>query len=84
MNERAGKYGLTPTEYEVLLQLVLGKSNPQIGLNMHISPHTVKIHVARILEKFEVHNRIQATAKAIREDLVDEYFLRNAFQEEAG
>ena len=71
MNERNNKYGLTPTEYKVLLELVRGKSNPQIGLVLHISPHTVKIHVAKILEKFSVHNRIQATAKAVRENLVN-------------
>ena len=71
MNERNNKYGLTPTEYKVLVQLALGKSNPQIGLLLHISPHTVKIHVARSLEKFCVKNRIQATAKAVHEHIVE-------------
>ena len=71
MNESDNKYGLTPTEYKVLTQLVLGKSNPQIGLILHVSPHTVKIHVARILEKFFVKNRIQATAKAVHEHIVE-------------
>ena len=71
MNERNDNYGLTPTEQKVLAQLAMGKSNPQIGLMLHISPHTVKIYVARILEKFSVKNRIQATAKAVREHIVD-------------
>ena len=70
MNERNNKYGLTPTEYKVLIEVVRGKTNPQIGLILNISPHTVKIHVAKILEKFAVTNRIQATAKALRENLI--------------
>lgn len=70
MNERNNKYRLTPTEYKVLVEVVRGKTNPQIGLVLNISPHTVKIHVAKILEKFSVNNRIQATAKALRENLI--------------
>ena len=73
MEEDTNRYGLTKTEYKFLFELVQGKTNFQIGEVMHISPHTVKIHVAKILEKFCVHNRIQATAKAIRENIVPDF-----------
>ncbi len=58
---------------KVLTELIKGKNNPEIGDLLHISRHTVKIHVGKILEKFAVHNRIQATVKALKENLLDIY-----------
>jgi two-component system response regulator FixJ len=42
---------LTPREHEVLEQLVLGRSNKAIGRELAISPRTVEIHRARVMEK---------------------------------
>jgi two-component system response regulator FixJ len=42
---------LTPREREVLEQLVIGRSNKAIGLELEISPRTVEIHRARVMEK---------------------------------
>jgi two-component system response regulator FixJ len=42
---------LTPREHEVLEQLVLGRSNQAIGRQLGISPRTVEIHRARVMEK---------------------------------
>ncbi|MGP3919268.1 response regulator transcription factor [Nonomuraea sp. 10N515B] len=55
---------LNPREREVLQQLALGRRNRQIAEHLHISEHTVKFHVANILEKLEVGSRTEAAAVA--------------------
>jgi two-component system response regulator FixJ len=45
---------LTPRERDVLEQLVVGRSNKAIGLELEISPRTVEIHRARVMEKMAV------------------------------
>jgi len=47
---------LTPREKEVLGQLVLGHPNKVIAYNLSISPRTVEIHRARIMQKMEVRS----------------------------
>jgi two-component system, LuxR family, response regulator FixJ len=42
---------LTPREHDVLEQLVLGRSNKVLGRELGISPRTVEIHRARVMEK---------------------------------
>jgi two-component system, LuxR family, response regulator FixJ len=42
---------LTSREYEVLEQLVVGKSNKEIAAQLRISPRTVEFHRAHIMEK---------------------------------
>jgi two-component system response regulator FixJ len=42
---------LTPREREVMEQLVIGRSNKEIAREMAISPRTVEIHRARVMEK---------------------------------
>jgi len=51
---------LTDREMEILQLLDEGQSNKQIAQALHISLHTVKNHVHRILEKLEVSNRREA------------------------
>ncbi|MGI9505232.1 MAG: response regulator transcription factor, partial [Geminicoccaceae bacterium] len=42
---------LTPREKDVLEHLVAGCSNKEVGLKLGISPRTVEIHRARLMEK---------------------------------
>lgn len=42
---------LTPREKDVLKHLVAGRSNKEVGLELGISPRTVEIHRARLMEK---------------------------------
>jgi DNA-binding NarL/FixJ family response regulator len=61
---------LTPREREVLDHLVERKSNREIAAALHISEHTVKSHVSRILIKLGLRNRAQAAEYAYRTGLV--------------
>jgi two-component system response regulator FixJ len=45
---------LTPRERDVLEQLVVGRSNKAVALELDISPRTVEIHRARVMEKLAV------------------------------
>ena len=56
--------GLTSRERQILEQLASGQSNKELARALGISPNTVKTHVARLYEKLEVRNRIEAIEKA--------------------
>lgn len=61
---------LTPRELEVLAAMADGASNKTIARNLGISFHTVKFHVASILEKLDADSRTEAVAAAARRGLV--------------
>jgi two-component system nitrate/nitrite response regulator NarL len=61
---------LTVREIEVLAALADGVSNKAIARRYGISVHTVKFHVASILEKLGAESRTEAVAKAARIGLV--------------
>lgn len=61
---------LTPRELEILRALGRGATNQEIAEELYISPHTVKIHVRRVLAKMDFRNRQQAAAYAAAEGLV--------------
>jgi DNA-binding CsgD family transcriptional regulator len=56
--------GLTPREHEILEWLASGQSNKELARSLDISPNTVKTHLARLYEKLEVRNRVEAIEKA--------------------
>ena len=56
--------GLSPRECEILELLASGQSNKHLARTLAISPNTVKTHLARVFEKLEVQNRMQAVEKA--------------------
>ena len=58
--------GLTEREKEVLLLIAEGKSNKEIGEELHISIKTVKTHVSNLLMKCELEDRTQLAIYAHR------------------
>ncbi|HET7792801.1 MAG TPA: LuxR C-terminal-related transcriptional regulator [Rhizobacter sp.] len=56
---------LSPREFEVLQRIAAGDSNKLIARAFDLSPHTVKRHVANILDKLGVASRGQAAAWAL-------------------
>ena len=47
---------LTPREHDVFEELVRGKQNKVIAAALKISPRTVEVHRARVMEKLEAHS----------------------------
>lgn len=60
---------LTERERQILHLLIQGLSNKEIGLELSLSPHTVKVHLHRILEKLDLRSRVEAAAWAVRHGL---------------
>jgi DNA-binding NarL/FixJ family response regulator len=60
---------LSPRELEVLLLIVKGNSNKEIGGRLSLAENTVKNHVKMILEKLGVSDRTQAVTTALQRGL---------------
>ena len=56
--------GLSERELEVLHELAAGHSNKEIAARLHVSPNTVKTHVARLFEKLGARRRTEAIHRA--------------------
>jgi DNA-binding NarL/FixJ family response regulator len=61
---------LTECELEVLGLVARGLNNREIGRQLFISENTVKNHVRNVLEKLQLHSRIDAVMYAVREGLL--------------
>lgn len=66
----AGRVTFTDREKEVLELLVAGRSNKEIGSALSIEERTVKAHVAKLMRKVGVQNRIALSVHAITHSLV--------------
>lgn len=66
----AGRVSFTDREKEVLELLVAGRSNREIGQALQIEERTVKAHVAKLMRKVGVQNRIALSVHAITHNLV--------------
>jgi DNA-binding NarL/FixJ family response regulator len=62
---------LTDRELEVLNLVARGLNNREIARDLFISENTVKNHVRNILEKLQLHSRMEAVMYAVREKLLD-------------
>jgi DNA-binding NarL/FixJ family response regulator len=62
---------LTDRELEVLRLVATGLNNREVAKLLFISENTVKNHVRNILEKLQLHSRMEAVMYAVREKLLD-------------
>ena len=66
----SGRVIFTDREKEVLEMLVRGRSNKEIGATLGIEVRTVKAHVAKLLRKIGVQNRVELSIHAVTHSLV--------------
>ena len=62
---------LTAREMEVLRLVARGLNNRDIARELFISENTVKNHVRNMLEKLQLHSRMEAVVYAVREKLLE-------------
>jgi DNA-binding NarL/FixJ family response regulator len=70
-SQEPGLSSLTPREMDILKPIARGRTNSAIAQELSITEHTVKGHLARILSKLELENRVQLAAYATQQGLVD-------------
>jgi PAS domain S-box-containing protein len=63
---------LTNRELEVLSLLAQGFSTDKIACSLSISPSTTRNHIRNILQKLQVHSRLEAVVQAYKQGLVSE------------
>lgn len=56
--------GISERELEVLQEIADGYSNKEIAAKLHVSPNTIKTHVANLYEKLEAKRRTDAINRA--------------------
>jgi DNA-binding NarL/FixJ family response regulator len=62
---------LTPRELEVLTYISKGLSKKEIAKLMFLSVKTVENHAASVMNRLDIHDRVQLTRLAIREGLIE-------------
>lgn len=64
-NKTAFKDFLTPREKEVVNEIIKGKKNSEIALNLYISERTLYHHIESIYDKLNVNNKVDLYSRAI-------------------
>lgn len=64
-------HSLTPREQQILRMIGRGMSRAEIAKAIHRSPKTVDAHRASIMQKMNMHDRVELARYAIREGLVE-------------
>ncbi len=62
---------LTDREMDVLKLVARGMNNREIAKELYISENTVKNHIRNILEKLQLHSRMEAVVYAVREKILE-------------
>jgi two-component system, NarL family, response regulator DevR len=60
----------TPRELDVLHLLAEGLDTVTMSQRLSIAPHTVEWHVRHVIEKLQVHSKLQAVISASRQGLI--------------
>lgn len=71
MRGASDRPALSQREREVLTHVAQGRSAPEIGRLLHLSPATVKSHLGALYEKLGVSDRAAAVAEAMRRGLLE-------------
>lgn len=61
----------TPRELDVLRLLADGLDTAAMSSRLGIAPHTVEWHVRHVIEKLQVHSKLQAVISAARKGLIE-------------
>jgi DNA-binding NarL/FixJ family response regulator len=62
---------LTPRELQILRYIARGLSRKEIAATIDLSLKTVECHCANLMSKLDIHDRVELTRFAIREELVE-------------
>ena len=68
--KKSNDYNLTSREHQILKLITEGYSNTEIAKELNVSVNTTKAHIASILQKLVVDDRLQAALKALKEKVV--------------
>ncbi len=62
---------LTERELGILRLVARGRLNREIAAELYISENTVRNHIRNILDKLQMHSRMEAAMYAVRQRLID-------------
>jgi DNA-binding CsgD family transcriptional regulator len=66
----SARSSLSARQAECLRWVAQGKTDPEIGIILAISPRTVRFHLDKAKDKLKVMTRVQAVTKAVKDRLI--------------